>query len=162
MAAPGPDAVIDRTGGARPRRDVLRGAALVGAGSATAALLAACGGGPTPAGTDGEGSGGEGTGGQTGSDAGSVPVGDVPVGGGVILQEQLTVVTQPTEGDFHAFSAICTHQGCTVTQVDETGIRCPCHGSVFDATTGAPTQGPAPSGLGVRTVTVEGDTVSFA
>jgi Rieske Fe-S protein len=34
-------------------------------------------------------------------------------------------------GQFAAISAICTHQGCSVTPSAE-GFDCPCHGSAFD------------------------------
>lgn len=44
---------------------------------------------------------------------------DVPVGGGAIFTDQQVVVTQPSEGDFKAFTAICTHQGCVVSNVEE-------------------------------------------
>ena len=62
---------------------------------------------------------------------------DVPVGGGLI--EDDVVITQPTKGDFKAFSATCTHQGCIVTEVSEGFIICPCHGSRFAIDTGEPT-----------------------
>lgn len=51
-----------------------------------------------------------------------------------------------------AFSAVCTHQGCTVA-ADGAGLRCPCHGSTYDLT-GANTAGPAPSPLPKVEVTV--------
>jgi Rieske Fe-S protein len=44
------------------------------------------------------------------------------------------------------FSAICTHEGCTVAP-DGAKLACPCHGSVFDAKTGKVLQGPAPKPL---------------
>lgn len=44
------------------------------------------------------------------------------------------------------FSAICTHQGCTVNP-DGTKFQCPCHLSMYDARTGKVLQGPAPSPL---------------
>jgi Rieske Fe-S protein len=53
-----------------------------------------------------------------------------------------------------AFSSTCPHQGCQVNKVSDGKIDCPCHGSVFDARTGAVLAGPAPSGLPPRPVTV--------
>ena len=44
---------------------------------------------------------------------------DVPVGGGAIFSDEKVVVTQPTEGTFKAFTAVCTHQGCVVSNVEE-------------------------------------------
>ena len=72
-----------------------------------------------------------------------VPLADVPVGGGVVLTGESLVVTRPAPDDVHAFSAVCTHQGCTVDTVADGTIDCPCHGSRFDAATGAVRHGPA-------------------
>jgi Rieske Fe-S protein len=47
----------------------------------------------------------------------------------------------------HAFSAICTHQGCPVNLVRNGTIDCPCHGSQFDAISGKVVHGPATSPL---------------
>ena len=80
----------------------------------------------------------------------------VPAGGGVVLRDAGVVVTKDTAGAVHAFSATCTHQGCTVSSVSGGTINCPCHGSRFDATTGAVVQGPASRPLPVVAVTVQG------
>ena len=90
-----------------------------------------------------------------------VPVDEVPVGGGVVLSEQRLVVTQPEPGRFEGFSAVCTHQGCTVAAVSET-IDCPCHGSSFSITDGSPVQGPAPSPLERVEVVAEAGSVRLA
>ena len=68
---------------------------------------------------------------------------DVPTGGGVVLRDDAIVLTRTAGGDLHCFSAVCTHQGCTVDSVTEGTIDCPCHGSRFDAATGAVRKGPA-------------------
>jgi Rieske Fe-S protein len=73
-----------------------------------------------------------------------VAVADVPDGGGVIVG---SVVVTRSGTQVRAFSAVCTHQGCTVNRVSDGKIDCPCHGSVFDASTGAVVAGPAPSPL---------------
>lgn len=70
-------------------------------------------------------------------------VADIPAGGGVILKEQSVVLTKDATGKVCAFSAICTHQGCAVTDVGDGTINCRCHGSKFDATTGERVAGPA-------------------
>ncbi len=86
-------------------------------------------------------------------------VSDIPVGGGVILAEPAVVITQPTEGDVKAFTAICTHQGCLVSEVVDNEIVCPCHGSRFSATDGSVIDGPATQGLQAAGVAVEGGSV---
>jgi Rieske Fe-S protein len=85
---------------------------------------------------------------------------DVPVGGGVIVGD--TVITQPTAGDFKAFSAVCTHQGCAVSEVVDGSITCNCHGSKFSVEDGEPTDGPANSPLPAKQITVEGESITLA
>ncbi|MCE0762319.1 Rieske (2Fe-2S) protein [Pseudonocardia kujensis] len=97
-----------------------------------------------------------------GAPAPLVKTAEVPVGGGVILAAQQVVVTQPTAGLFRAFSTTCTHQGCEVTSVADGSIVCPCHGSAFSVTDGAPTEGPAKKPLPEKAVTVSGDAVTLA
>ena len=89
-----------------------------------------------------------------------VATSDVPVGGGKVLDKEQIVVTQPTAGTFKAFTAVCTHQGCTVAGVANGTITCPCHGSTFSATDGSVTGGPAPTALAAIPVTVSGTTVT--
>jgi Rieske Fe-S protein len=89
-------------------------------------------------------------------------VADVPVGGGVVVTAQGLVVTQPEAGTFKAFSAVCTHQGCTVSEVAGGTINCPCHGSRFAVADGSPTAGPATKPLAEKAVTVQGDAVVLA
>jgi len=85
---------------------------------------------------------------------------DIPVGGGKVFDSAKVVVTQPTEGDYKAFSAACTHQGCTVTGVEGGTINCACHGSKFDIATGEVKAGPATKALPEKTVTVGTDGIS--
>jgi thiosulfate dehydrogenase [quinone] large subunit len=74
---------------------------------------------------------------------------DVPVGGAASFTDPSTnqpaFVVQPVSGHFVAFSAICTHLGCTVgfQQGSPLEFVCPCHGSLYNATTGQVIQGPA-------------------
>jgi Rieske Fe-S protein len=71
----------------------------------------------------------------------------VPSGGGVILGNPAIVLTRSSTDDVHAFSAVCTHQGCTVDRVADGTIDCPCHGSTFDVSTGEVVSGPASRAL---------------
>ncbi|GGY09163.1 Rieske (2Fe-2S) protein [Streptomyces djakartensis] len=135
------------------RRTVLLATGATGA----AAFVAACGGG---------GDGTTTTSSPTGQGASSTPAGrelattdEIPVGGGKIFKEEKVVVTQPERGRFKAFSAICTHQGCTVGSVSDGTIDCPCHGSRFKIADGSVAHGPAARPLPAEQITVEGDSV---
>ncbi len=121
------------------RRDVLAAGAAIAAG-----LLAGCGTGTA-------------SGGSTGS--ATVQKSSVPVGGGVVLTEAELVVTQPEDGVFVAFSAVCTHQGCLVREVRDDGIHCACHGSLFGSADGSPVAGPATEPLLPARVTDQGDSL---
>ena len=86
----------------------------------------------------------------------------VPVGGGYVNTDVAVVVTQPEAGTFNAFTAVCPHQGCLVSQVVDNEIICPCHNSRFSATDGAVISGPAQEGLAAAKVAVEGDAITLA
>ncbi|OLF06884.1 hypothetical protein BLA60_30305 [Actinophytocola xinjiangensis] len=93
--------------------------------------------------------------------AGLASTADIPVGGGTVFADQEVVITQPTEGEFRAFSAVCTHQGCLVGNVQAGTINCDCHGSKFAVADGSVTAGPASSPLPERAVRVTGDQISL-
>lgn len=139
----------ETTGAGLPRRAAVAGmGALAVAGVAG---VAACGNG-------GGGNGGGGDGG-TGGDApetGTVlgKASDVQVGGGAVFADAEVVVTQPNEGEFQGFSAVCTHQGCVVDKVEGGTINCACHGSKFNVDDGSVAQGPASSPLPKQQVKV--------
>lgn len=143
------------------RRHALAGAAGVGLG---VPLLAACGGGNAGGSAhDGSGKGGSGKGGSGGGQGTDLgPASDVAVGGGTIYTDQNVVVTQPTQGDFKCFSAICTHQGCPVQSVSGGTINCNCHGSRFSIQDGSVVQGPATAPLPEKKVTVKGGEITLA
>ncbi|WP_031486229.1 Rieske (2Fe-2S) protein [Streptomyces bicolor] len=83
----------------------------------------------------------------------------VPVGGGTIFKDEQVVVTQPQQGEFKAFSAICTHQRCTVGSVSGGTINCPCHGSKFSITDGSVANPPATRPLPEKQITVDGNSI---
>jgi Rieske Fe-S protein len=89
-------------------------------------------------------------------------VDEVPVGGGLILGDEGIVITQPTAGEFKGFSSVCTHEGNTVTSVDNGQIVCNFHGSTYSAETGEVEGGPAPSALGEIAIKVDGDQILAA
>jgi Rieske Fe-S protein len=116
-----------------------------GAGAAVGvAGLAACGGS-----SDGEATTTSEPGSSKDASAGLVDLADVPVGGAVSATGRdggPVIVAQPRRGHAVAFSAVCTHRGCTVAPAEDE-LECPCHGSTYDLTTGENTGGPAPSPL---------------
>jgi len=91
----------------------------------------------------------------------TVAAAQVPVGGSAQVKEPGTgdavYIVQPTAGQYCGFSSICTHSGCTVDAPKNGELYCPCHGSKFNATTGAVITGPATKPLPKYTVTKNGD-----
>jgi Rieske Fe-S protein len=141
------------------RRAVLAGAA----GVAAVSVMAACGDNSSSDGSAGSGdnsNAGNGNGGKSGGNTSLPKTTDVPVGGGVVVAAADVVITQPTAGQFKAFSATCTHQGCTVADVSGGTINCGCHFSKFSATDGSVKNGPATQPLPEKKVTVTGTTIA--
>ncbi len=89
----------------------------------------------------------------------SVKKADVPVGGGVIMANASFVVTQPTAGTYKAFSSVCTHEGCPVSNISNGQIICTCHNSHFSVKDGSVVSGPARRALAGATVTQSGDSL---
>lgn len=157
-----------------PTTPTLSRRALLAAGTATGAagvlVLAGCtkgssgasgGAGGTAAPGAGGGAADDGAGGGGGPTV-LAKVSQVPVGNALpaTMDGEPVLISQPTAGTIVTFSAICTHQGCTVAPAGKQ-FQCPCHGSVYDAATGAVIQGPAVAPLKkVPTQVVDGEVVA--
>jgi thiosulfate dehydrogenase [quinone] large subunit len=122
------------------------------------------GGKPAAGGTGGSSSEPAATGGGSGSSAASnLPQGAVKLGpGGRLPKGQAATYSDPADGSpdilireadgsLKAFSAVCTHAGCTVGY-DGSEIYCPCHGGTYSAETGEVTGGPPPAPLAPKEV----------
>jgi Rieske Fe-S protein len=164
------------------RRGVLAGVGIAGlAGTVSACGLlgssssaggsgyggAPAGGGSTaaPAGSSAA-AGGSATTGASGASGGAganvlATTSEIPVGGGKIFASAKIVVTQPAAGTFKGFSAICTHMQCTVDQVANGTIDCPCHGSQFSIKDGSVMGGPAPSPLPAAPISLSGTNITL-
>jgi nitrite reductase/ring-hydroxylating ferredoxin subunit len=134
------------------------------------------GGGGSGGGDSGGGSYGGGDSGGGGYDSGSKKSsgGDAKAGGKAIASESEVapgsattfkdsgnpaVLVHLDNGDFVAYSAVCTHQGCTVAYKED-NLVCPCHGSTFDPADGAAVvAGPATRPLPEIPVKVQGGEV---
>ena len=140
------------------RRTVLQVSGVLAVGG----VLAACGGGAGSEPSGAAAGAASEAAGASGEGAAIALVGDVPVGGGVVNDEVAIVVTQPSDGSIKAFTAVCPHQGCLVSEVVDNEIICPCHDSRFSAVDGAVLQGPATEGLAAASVVVQGDSLVLA
>jgi len=65
------------------------------------------------------------------------------------------ILIRDEEGGLKAFSAVCTHAGCTVGYQGGV-IVCPCHGGEYSAETGEVIAGPPPAGLAPKKVVESG------
>ncbi|MGW5617888.1 Rieske (2Fe-2S) protein [Streptomyces sp. NPDC003877] len=149
------------------RRTVVAAAGAAG----LAVALTACGGSDDgssgSAGSSGTAQGDQGagstpsSGGAAGGDA-LASTADIPEGGGKVFADRKVVVTQPTAGEFKAFSATCTHQGCAVKSIADGVINCPCHNSNFSITDGSVKSGPATTPLPEMKITVDGGSITLA
>ena len=159
------------------REEFVRPGALAGFVPA-ASTLAACGG-DYPSGGDGGGAEAANEPAQTTSQDSAPEITGEPtndVGGGYVALEsevspgsavefedggEPAVLVHLDGGDFVAYSAVCTHQGCTVAYNAGGGtLDCPCHGSVFDPSSGGTVrQGPAEKPLPEIPVEVRGGEV---
>ena len=149
------------------RERFIRLGSALGVGTATASL-AACGGGS--GGSSGGNQGGSGQSEKAGSSSGEKAQGggaaiareaEVAPGSAVKFKDggQDAVLVHLESGDFVAYSAVCTHQACTVGYKNGQ-LACPCHGSVFDPANGAEVvSGPAQSPLEEIPVEVKGGQV---
>jgi cytochrome b6-f complex iron-sulfur subunit len=158
------------------REKFIRLGTALGVGAAGASLAACGGGAGSGGGSGGKKSGGDSGGGDYGGgnsggggyDKGSKAASsnqaaiaaesDVAPGAAVTFKDagSQAVLVRLENGDFVAYSAVCTHQSCTVAY-KKGQLVCPCHGSVFDPAEGAAViAGPAPKPLTEIPVKVEG------
>ena len=136
--------------------------ATLGVGAAGASILAACGGekASSPATNQATGrvegateatKGGGGTVAQVEEGGTIARESDVTPGSAVEFTDeelgQPAVLVRLENGDFKAYSAVCTHRGCTVNYKDGK-LVCPCHGSVYNPAKDAEVEnGPATTPL---------------
>ncbi|MGB3683347.1 MAG: Rieske (2Fe-2S) protein [Rubrobacteraceae bacterium] len=156
------------------RRKFIRLGAAIGVSAAGASVVAACGGGSG----GGAGSGGASTTASSGGGAATTGSTDTVSSGGQAIARasevpansakkftnsgQPAVLVHLQGGDFVAYSAVCTHQQCTVAY-QEGQLACPCHGSIFDPSNGGQVvTGPAPRPLPEIPIKVQGGEITRA
>jgi Rieske Fe-S protein len=156
------------------RRSLLRAAGVGGAVIAVGAAAAACSSnGPTtsnpPPATNAATSSAPTSAAATGASGGGNgtalwTTAQIPLKGGMIngSADGGIVVTQPSSGEYKAFTSVCTHMQCTVGSVSNNVITCPCHGSEYSAEDGSVINGPAPKPLAAKNITVSGGNIYAA
>ncbi|HKS46803.1 MAG TPA: Rieske (2Fe-2S) protein [Amycolatopsis sp.] len=145
------------------RRTVLTtGVATVGA-AAGAVALAACGSSDSGTSSSSSGSSGGSPAAAPASGTSVASLSEISVGSAkaVEIGGKKAIVARPAENNVVAFDAACTHQGCAVNPSGNK-LNCPCHGSVFNALTGAVEKGPAKTPLPSIAVKVENGKVVTA
>lgn len=88
-------------------------------------------------------------------------VSDFEIDSGQIIKfgNKPVLLVRTHEGEFRAFSAICTHLDCTVQYRKEKGsIWCACHNGTYDLT-GRNIDGPPPRPLDEYRVVVQGEEI---
>lgn len=96
----------------------------------------------------------------------TVPVGGssplASVGSAALVQNgnNVFLVSRGSATTFTALTAICTHQQCTVTGIENQTYVCPCHGSRYDFNGGV-VQGPAPASLRQFPTTLANDVLTI-
>lgn len=88
-------------------------------------------------------------------------VGDLKPNSGKIIKfgSKPALLVKVAEGEFKAFSAVCTHLNCTVQYRDSTKqIWCACHNGTYDMS-GRVVAGPPPAPLEEYAVNLRGDEV---
>ena len=84
-------------------------------------------------------------------------------GGAAVVESVAGVflLSRTSATSFTAIDATCTHEGCTVTNVDGDQYVCPCHGSRYTRT-GQVVHGPAMASLRRYTTSVTDGVVTIA
>jgi Rieske Fe-S protein len=70
------------------------------------------------------------------------------------------LVTRTAASSATVLTAVCTHEGCTITGFSGAQFVCPCHGSTF-TNAGSVVKGPANRSLQQFTAQVSGDVITF-
>ena len=126
--------------------------------AAAATAIAGCGGSPTSPGGGGGSSSGSGFAAlpsinasiagnaiTLNIDAGS-PLSAVGAAALINASGRSFLVTRTGQNAFTALTAVCTHEGCTVSTFQSQTFECPCHGSQY-STSGSVLKGPATRAL---------------
>jgi len=145
------------------RRRFCAGACQVASGATLATLFSACGGSPASPG------GGTSTlsvlaGQLVGSSVRVTPGSALANTGDTALVESTAgvfLVARTSASTFTALDAVCTHEGCTITDAQGNDYVCPCHGSRYSRD-GRVIGGPAMANLRQYSTTFANDVVTIA